>query len=107
MSSPCALVRIGRNGQTPWALAPVRRRQHDRDILAVAAQYGYITPRASTASAVSALIVGEDDRDMHGGAIPRPEIHLAVRFGPNARHGLDAHALGVREKAVRKLIRSG
>jgi AraC-like DNA-binding protein len=56
---------------------------------------------------VSALIVGEYPHDMQRVAIPRPEIHLAVRFGPNARHGLDAHALGVREKAVRKLIRSG
>ncbi|HET8940050.1 MAG TPA: helix-turn-helix domain-containing protein [Polyangiales bacterium] len=66
-----------------------------------------IAPSRSTASAVSELLVNEVDCDMRRVAIPRPEIHLVVRFGPATRSGLDVSALGVREKAHRKLIRSG
>jgi AraC-like DNA-binding protein len=39
--------------------------------------------------------------------IPRPEIQLVVRFGPSTRSGLDVHALGVRRRVHRKLIRRG
>ena len=66
-----------------------------------------IAPSASTASAVAALFVYECDRDAPRVAIPRPEIHLVVRFGPSARSGLDVHAFGVRQRVHRKLIRSG
>jgi AraC-like DNA-binding protein len=62
---------------------------------------------ASTASAVAALFVYECDRDMPRVSIPRPEIHLVVRFGPSTRSGLDVHALGVRQTVHRKLIRRG
>lgn len=66
-----------------------------------------IAPSASTAAAVSALFVNEFDCDMLRVAIPRPEIHLVVRLGPSAQHGLDVHAMGIRQKAHRKLIRGG
>jgi AraC-like DNA-binding protein len=66
-----------------------------------------VVPSASTAFAVDALFVDEYDRDMSLVAIPRPEIHLIVRFGPSARSGLDIHALGGQQKVRRKLIRAG
>jgi AraC-like DNA-binding protein len=66
-----------------------------------------IAPSASTASAVAALFVYEQDRDAPRVSIPRPEVHLVVRFGPSARSGLDVHAFGGRLKVHRKLIRSG
>lgn len=62
---------------------------------------------AVAAHAVAALSVYESDRDMPRVAIPRPEVHLVVRFGPTTRSGLDVHALGVPEKVRRKLIRRG
>jgi AraC-like DNA-binding protein len=49
----------------------------------------------------------ESDRDATRVLLPRPEIHLVVRFGPSARSGLDVHAFGVRQRVHRKLIRSG
>ncbi|GHG71189.1 hypothetical protein GCM10012319_16780 [Comamonas sp. KCTC 72670] len=49
----------------------------------------------------------ECDRDLPGVLIPRPEAHLVVRFGPSTRGGLDAHAIGGRQKVHRKLIRRG
>jgi AraC-like DNA-binding protein len=66
-----------------------------------------LAPSASTESAVAAVFVDEFDRDMSLVAIPRPEIHLAVRFGPSARRGLDIHALGSQQKVHRKVIRAG
>jgi AraC-like DNA-binding protein len=74
---------------------------------ASAVHHNRIAPSASTASAVTALFVSDCDRDGPGVSIPRPEVHLVVRFGPSARSGLDVHALGVRERVHRKLIRSG
>jgi AraC-like DNA-binding protein len=66
-----------------------------------------IAPSASTASAVSALFVYDCHRDGPGVSIPRPEIHLVVRFGPSARRGLDIHAFGVGQTVHRKVIRRG
>ncbi|MFP2956402.1 helix-turn-helix domain-containing protein [Myxococcus sp. 1LA] len=66
-----------------------------------------IAPSASVASAVAALLVDERDRDLPGVLIPRPEVHLVIRFGPSTRSGLDAYALGGRQRVHRKLIRSG
>ncbi len=74
---------------------------------ASAAHHDGLAPSASTASAVAALFVVECDRDMLRVAIPRPEIQLVARFGPSARGGLDVHALGVRPRVYRKLIRRG
>jgi AraC-like DNA-binding protein len=62
---------------------------------------------ARAASVVAALLVFECDRDVPLVSIPRPELQVVVRFGPSARSGLDVHALGVRQKAYRKLIRRG
>ena len=62
---------------------------------------------ASSPSVVEALFVYECERDEPHVLIPRPEIHIAVRFGPAARRGLDAHALGGRERVHRKLVRTG
>ncbi|AKQ68279.1 transcriptional regulator, Fis family [Myxococcus hansupus] len=56
---------------------------------------------------MAALFVDERDHDLPGVLIPRPEVHLVVRFGPSARRGLDAHAFGGRQRVHRKLIRSG
>ena len=66
-----------------------------------------IASRVQAPSAVAALLVYECDRDMARVLIPRPEIHLVVRFGPSARNGLDAHAFGARQTVHRKLIRRG
>jgi AraC-like DNA-binding protein len=66
-----------------------------------------LTRGAATASVVAALFVDESDRDMQRVSIPRPEMHLIVRFGPSTRSGLDVHALGVRQRVHRKLICSG
>lgn len=62
--------------------------------------------RASSASALAALSVGQLDRDVRGVVIPRPEVHLAVRFGASAERGLDVHALGGLQRVRRKLLRS-
>jgi AraC-like DNA-binding protein len=62
---------------------------------------------AVMASAVTALFVDENERDTPRVALPRPEVHLAVRYGPSARNGLDIHVLGGRERAHRKHIRAG
>lgn len=66
-----------------------------------------MTPSAAAASAISALLVDDCDRDTPRVAIPRPEIHIVVRFGPATAQGLDAHAFGVWEHARRKVIRGG
>jgi len=66
-----------------------------------------IAPRASTSSAVEALFMYECERDEPHVLIPRPEVHLSVRFGPSARGGLDAHALGGRERVHRKVLSAG
>jgi len=63
--------------------------------------------RASGPSAVAALFVDERDSDQQGIAIPRPEAHLVVRFGPTLQQGLDVHALCGRKRVQRKLLRSG
>ena len=64
-------------------------------------------PAASTARAVTALLVHERQRDMPAVAIPRAETQLVVRFGPLARNGLDVHAMGPRLRVHRKLIPAG
>jgi AraC-like DNA-binding protein len=62
---------------------------------------------APPVSAVSALIMDERARDGAGVSIPRPEVRIVARFGPVARDGLDLHAMGVRQRAYRKVIRGG
>jgi AraC-like DNA-binding protein len=66
-----------------------------------------MAPGPATASPVAALFVYECERDMPRVAIPRPEIHLVVRFGPSARSGLDVHAIGAHQRVHRKIIRGG
>lgn len=61
----------------------------------------------TTPHAVAGLYVDECAHDLARIAIPRPEVHLVVRFGPMARQSLDVHAIGVRQTAHRKLIRGG
>lgn len=55
--------------------------------------------------AVAALMTDEHDRDVARIALPRPELHVVARFGPVARGGVDLHALGVRTRVHRKLVR--
>lgn len=62
---------------------------------------------AASASAVAALLADERDRATRGVAIPRPEVHLVVRFGPSVPNGLDVHAMGSRQRVLRKLLHSG
>lgn len=64
-------------------------------------------PGPSISTAVAEMLVDECERDLSRIAIPRPQICLVVRFGPSARNGLDVHALGVRQKVHRKVIRGG
>lgn len=66
-----------------------------------------IPAAAPASSAVANLAVDEYTHDLPRIALPHPEIHLVVRFGPSARRGLDVHALGVRQKVHRKLIHGG
>ena len=68
---------------------------------------GRIAPSAASASAVAALLISECDRDRPRVALPRPEVHVIVRFGSSVPGGIDVHALGVRQRAYRKLIRRG
>jgi AraC-like DNA-binding protein len=74
---------------------------------AAAAYRKAITPGASTASAVSSLVVYECERNAAHVAIPRPDVALVVRFGPSARGGLDAYAFGVQQTVRRKVVRRG
>ncbi|MEZ4410714.1 MAG: helix-turn-helix domain-containing protein [Polyangiales bacterium] len=61
---------------------------------------------SAAASAVSALLVMEVDRDAPLVSIPRPEMQLVVRFGAAPR-GLDLHVMGARQRAHRKTLRAG
>jgi AraC-like DNA-binding protein len=58
-------------------------------------------------SVVTAVLVDECEHDAPRVVLPGAEIHVAVRFGPSARNGIDVHVLGGRQKAHRKLIRGG
>jgi AraC-like DNA-binding protein len=77
----------------------------------IARMYASAEPRIAlqpkAASAVDALLVHEQQRDLPGIAMPRPEAHLVVRFGSLSRAGLDAHALGSVPRVRRKLLRGG
>lgn len=86
-----------------------RCRAHDQNLVvhAIAALHGRIPPSESIAPAVAGLFVYESDRDMPRVSLPRPEVQLVVRFGPSAGGGLDVHAMGVRGRVHRKLIRNG
>jgi len=85
-----------------------RRVRHQNRLMRVSSVvHDRIAPSTRAASAVVALFVDECERDMPRIAIPRPEVQLVVRFGPSARSGLDGHAIGMRQKAHRKLIRRG
>ena len=63
-----------------------------------------IAPSPATASVVEALFASERDHDAPHIGMPRPEIELVVRFGPAARGGLDAHAMGARQRVHRKTV---
>ncbi|UJR84832.1 Hypothetical protein I5071_69110 [Sandaracinus amylolyticus] len=60
---------------------------------------------APTASVVEALLVHEPEADTPHVLIPHAEVEIMVRFGPAAQRGLDAHALGARERVRRKVLR--
>jgi len=66
-----------------------------------------VPPSRPIASAVASFRVDKIDRDSHLVALPCPEIQIVFRFGPSARDGLDAHALGMHHTVRRKLIRRG
>jgi len=61
----------------------------------------------ATSNVLDGLFADDRTHDTHGVAIPRPEIHIVVRFGSVAHGGLDAHAMGVRDHVHRKVIRRG
>lgn len=62
---------------------------------------------ALTPSAIAALLVDECWRDLARAAVPSPEMHLVVRFGPAVPGGLDVHALGTQQRVHRKLVHGG
>ena len=64
-------------------------------------------PQAWTHPAVAAISFHDIDLDTPGVLVPRPETQIVVRFGPMARDGLDAHAIGARQRVHRKLVRGG
>ena len=66
-----------------------------------------IAPGPGAASALSALFVYDCDREGAGVLLPRPEIHLAARFGLPAHGGLELHALGIRQEVHRKHLHGG
>ena len=63
------------------------------------------TSTTSLRSRCASLRVDERDCDTPGVAIPRSEVLLVVRFAPFTRHGFEVHALGLRERVSRKLVR--
>jgi AraC-like DNA-binding protein len=100
------IVRNGHDGRrtsqscAAWPCAP-------KSPVMLPLQVQPVARRESAPSVVEALLFYDCERDEPHVLIPRPEIHLAVRFGPSARGGLDAHALGGRERVHRKLVRAG
>lgn len=62
---------------------------------------------ASVTPAVAELSAREWERDTAALALPHNEIHVVARFGPSAREGLDAHAMGARQRVHRKSLRGG
>lgn len=65
------------------------------------------TPLPLSASSLAALHVTECARDLPGVSLPHAETHIVVRFGPSARGGVDAYAMGPRRHAHRKVVRAG
>lgn len=63
--------------------------------------------RPTDPTAISTSFAFEPERDGLHIALPRPELHLVARFGPEVPGGLDVHVLGARERVVRKRIRRG
>lgn len=61
----------------------------------------------ASASALAALSVSELTGDAPGVALPRPEAHIVVRFGPIARNGIDVYVMGGRRRVHRKMLRGG
>lgn len=93
--------------RAPELARPAAGANDGRLMHASAVHRSRIAPSARVAPTLAALFVYDCDRDGPGVVIPRPEVHLVVRFGPSARSGLDAHAFGVRQRVHRKHIRSG
>jgi len=60
-----------------------------------------------SAPALAALFVDEHGRDTPGVVIPRPEVHLSVRFGASTHDAVEVHAMGGLETVRRKQLRSG
>jgi len=52
-------------------------------------------------------LVLECDRDGLRVALPHAELQIVARFGVSARGGVDAHAMGVGQRARRKVLRRG
>jgi AraC-like DNA-binding protein len=55
--------------------------------------------------AVAALFAVE--REGRGLAMPRPEVQVVARLGAAVPGGVDAHAMGVRHRVLRKLLHRG
>lgn len=64
---------------------------------------------ASSSPAIASFTATRFETEGHHVAMPAVGIQLAVRFGAagGGRDDVDVHALGVREKALRKRIRAG
>lgn len=68
-------------------------------------------PRVATlptgGSPVAATWAYECEQDGPRVALPHAEIQVVARFGVPTRHGLDVHAMGVSQRARRKVLRRG
>lgn len=62
---------------------------------------------ARGAPAVSAISFDECRVESPRIKLPRAEAYITVRFGPNARRGMDIYAFGLQSKARRKTVRAG
>lgn len=91
------LAKTDRGGRPP---AP-RRCAHNRRMQPATA------PAVRLSRGDSAL-TGHSMRRFHGDAVrvavPRPEVQLAVRFGPSVPGGVDLHVLGPQKSVRRKFI---
>ncbi len=65
------------------------------------------TPGNRVGSIVADIFLEECGSDGPRIVIPRPELHLAVRFQSSTSRELDIHVLGSRQRVIRKTVRSG
>lgn len=66
-----------------------------------------LIPSVAASTAIASLRTASFDVGGPRVALPMPEIQIVARIGAAAEHGVDVHALGVRETVHRKHIAGG